>query len=65
MERELIEQSKRLDRLARHDVDALLELYSDDFLIHRLDSSGETMVLDRHALIAFFARRHADTIHLR
>lgn len=55
MDHELIEISKRLDDAARHDPDVLRSLYAEDFLIHRLDSSGETLVLDKQAIIAFFA----------
>lgn len=55
MDHELIENCRRLDDVARNDLDALRSLYSDDFLIHRLDSSGETLVFDKQAVISFFA----------
>lgn len=55
MDHELVENCRRLDEAARNDPDALHSLYSDDFLIHRLDSSGETLVLDKQAVISFLA----------
>jgi len=55
MDHELIENCRRLDDAARNDLDALRSLYSDDFLIHRLDSSGKTLVLDKQALVSFLA----------
>jgi len=57
MDHELIENCRRLDDAARNDPDALRSLYADDFLIHRLDSSGETLVVDKQALISFFAEQ--------
>ena len=47
MDQELIENCRRLDAAARNDPDELRSLYADDFLIHRLDSSGETLVVDK------------------
>lgn len=62
MDQELIENCRRLDAAARNDPDALRSLYADDFLIHRLDSSGETLVVDKQAIISFFAeQRDKDT----
>lgn len=58
MDRELIANSKRLDDAARNDPDTLRTLYADDFLIHRLDGSGETLVADKQAIISFFAGQH-------
>lgn len=55
MDQELVENCRRLDAAARNDPDALRSLYADDFLIHRLDSSGETLMLDKDAIISFFA----------
>ncbi|MBR2686231.1 MAG: nuclear transport factor 2 family protein [Aquamicrobium sp.] len=62
MDQELIENCRRLDAAARNDPDELRSLYADDFLIHRLDSSGETLVVDKQAIISFFAeQRDKDT----
>lgn len=62
MDQELIENCRRLDAAARNDPDALRSLYADDFLIHRLDGSGETLVADKQAIISFFAeQRDKDT----
>lgn len=58
MDQELIENCRRLDAAARNDPDALRSLYADDFLIHRLDSSSETLVVDKQAIISFFAGQH-------
>lgn len=55
MDYELLENCWRLDEAARNDPDALRSLYSDDFLLHRLDSSGETLVLDKQTVISFLA----------
>jgi hypothetical protein len=57
MDHELIEHCKRLDHAARNDSGVLRLFYSDDFLIHRLNSTGESMVFDKQALLSFFARQ--------
>jgi Domain of unknown function (DUF4440) len=55
MDHELIEHCERLDHAVRYDIGALRLLYSDDFLIHRLNANGETMILEKQALLWFFA----------
>jgi ketosteroid isomerase-like protein len=54
MDHELIEQTKRLNHAAQHDIAALKTLYSNDFLIHRVNDLGETMIFDKQTTIAFF-----------
>ncbi len=57
MDHELLENCRRLDDAARNDPDTLGSLYADDFLIHRLDSSGKTLVVDKQAIISFLAEQ--------
>jgi hypothetical protein len=54
MDRELIEHTKKLDHAAQHDIGALKALYSNDFLIHRLDDRGNAMIFNKEATIEFF-----------
>jgi hypothetical protein len=64
MDHELIEQTKRLNHATQHDIAALKTLYSNDFLIHRVNDLGETMTFDKQTTIAFFENNHnADEPH--
>lgn len=65
MDHELIENCKRLDDAARNHADAPGSFYSDDFLIHRLESSGETLVLDKQAVTSFVARQRNEDMSSR
>jgi ketosteroid isomerase-like protein len=58
MDHELIEQTKRLNHAAQHDIAALKTLYSNDFLIHRVNDLGETMIFDKQTTIAFFENNY-------
>lgn len=60
LDHELIWHAKRLDYAARHDAAAFEKLYSEDFLIHRLDGCGKTMTFDKRSVIAFFEARRND-----
>jgi Domain of unknown function (DUF4440) len=58
MDHELIEQTKKLNHATQHNIAALKGLYSNDFLIHRLDDRGNAMIFDKQATIAFFEGKH-------
>lgn len=62
MDQELIGQTKRLDDATRNDVETLDSLYSDNFLIYRLNNLGEAMTFDKQAVMDFFAAKRNENI---
>lgn len=64
MDHELIEYTKRLNDATQYDIAALKALYSDDFLIYRLDNRGEATILDKQTTMAYFkGKRNEDEAH--